>query len=87
MLFMLFHVIFLVFFLQDLSKRIPVTARAPLLIGRPAAGEFLPCLNHSFFFLFIHIHACRLTQNHFHYCFVIYEIIYEVSLNGVKIMF
>lgn len=80
MLFMLFHVIFLVFFLQDLSKRIPVTARAPLLIGRPAAGECLPCLNHSFFF-FIHIHACR---NHFHYCFVIYEIIYEVSPNGVK---
>lgn len=52
MLFMLFHVIFLFFFLQDLSKRIPVTARAPLLIGRPAAGEFLPCLNHSLFFFY-----------------------------------
>lgn len=61
MLFMLFLMLFFLLFLQDLSKRIPVTARAPLLIGRPAAGEFLsPFLTISFFlYTPIYMHVGR----------------------------
>lgn len=84
MLFMLFHVIFLVFFCRIFPREYLLQHVHLYSLADLQQVSFFPVLTIPFFSLFIHIHACRLTQNHFHCCFVIYEIIYEVSPNGVK---
>lgn len=81
----IFNVIFLTFFAGSFQENTCYSTCTSTHWQTCSRWVSLSFLNHFFFSLYTYIHACRPTQHLVHtYCFVIYEIIYEILLTGVK---